>query len=210
MNLKFYKPPYIFSILITFLVYLIILVALSAIYIDQYSNLKEREVFIEFSKYEKIVVKKIAQPKIKKKTKPRIVTNNKKSLINEESLIISKTEISKIPIDSNLISESDSLNNKLNWIDSLVVSNSNLQILKYASKQYIKNNPLIKSDSAKLAEGIKVFMQDYYKSKYPTPVHKFGDGSPGIAIDNILDLFSKSDTVDVEKIKKYLKIGKYN
>ena len=198
----------IFSTLITFVIYLIILVVLSVIYIDQYSDLTEREVFVEFREYEKKVIKQKVLPNIKKDLKRSKVTKEIVKIINKEFVQNSEVESMVVETDSILISINDSLKDKMNWLDSLVVNNPNLQILKYASEDYIKKNPLIKSDSTKVAEGIRNFMQDYYNSKYPTPVYKFGDGAPGIAIDDIIDIF-KSDDVDEEKIKKYLKIGKY-
>lgn len=202
------KSNHIFPVLITFAIYIIIIILLSIIYIEHDGDLKETDIFVEFREYEKKVIKQLMLPNIEKNTKSNIVTKKNNKFINEETPQTIKSEISESFIDSNLISKKDSFESKINWLDSLVIANSNLQILKYASEEYIKKNPILKSDSAKVAEGIRTFMQDYYKSKYPTPVHKFGDGSPGIAIGDIINIF-KSDDVDEEKIKKYLKVGKY-
>jgi hypothetical protein len=111
--------------------------------------------------------------------------------------------------NSNSISQNDSVEKKNNWLDSIVVAEPNLQLLNYAASKYLKSNPVQKSDSVKLVERIRKMMQNYYSHKYPTPVHKFGDRSPGIAIGDIINIFS-SDTLNEERIKKYLKIGKYD
>lgn len=190
------------------MIYIIIIVLLSIIYIDHDGDLRETEVFVEFRENEKKEIKQLVLPNIQKNTKSKIVTKKINKAKNEESFLTIKSEISESLLDSILITKNETLETKFNWLDSVVVANPNLQILKYASEDYIKNNPILKSDSAKVAEGIRNFMQDYYKSKYPTPVHKFGDGSPGLAIDKIINIF-KSNDVDEEKIKKYLKIGKY-
>jgi hypothetical protein len=113
-------------------------------------------------------------------------------------------------IDSNSLLKEDSVRVYTNWIDSLVITHSNLIMLKYAMQDKIKNSPIMKSDSVKTVEKIRKIMQDYYRSKYPTAVYKFGDNSPGIPIEKILNIFGAKDTVDLEKIKKYLKIGEYN
>lgn len=208
MNFKYNKSSYTNPIFITILIYICILVVLSIIVIEQNFVQNDREILIEFAEFEKIKVEQNRLFNSKKEPKPQIAKEKLLKAVDEEYSLVIKSEISDVLTDSNLITKNDTLENKFNWLDSLVVANPNLQMLKYASEDYIRNNPILKSDSVKVAEGIRHFMQDYYKSKYPTPVHKFGDGSPGIAIDDIINLF-KSDDVDEEKIKKYLKIGKY-
>jgi len=156
--------------------------------------------------YEKHIVKEesiqnsIPKPIYKIPQKPVKKDKSNKAVI---------TTISNMSIeeyDSTKITEVNVMVNNINWLDSMVINNPNILMLKYAVTDQLKNNPTEKSDSAETVETIRNVMQNYIKSKYPTPIHKFGDGSPGIPIDKILDIFSKDDTVDIKKIKKYLKL----
>lgn len=208
MNLKFNKSFRFFPILITIAIYMVILLALNLIHINYSNSLIDDEVLIDWIEIDSKIIEKKVLPIIAKKTKPIIPKQKKIKTTNKVQDIFTETEIFNLINDSTLTQESDSIKNKSNWLDSMVVANPNLSLLKYAANEYLKQNPLIKSDSTKIAEGIRSFMQDYYKSKYPTPVYKIGNKPQGLPIDNIISIFRSND-VDEEEIKKYLKIGKY-
>ena len=73
------------------------------------------------------------------------------------------------------------------------MENPNLAVLKLALKYNIKNNPIKKTEEEVAIQGLKKYMRDYYKIKYPTPLSKFGDPGSGsmisIPIDAIIELF---------------------
>ena len=148
--------------------------------------------------------KRINQENITRKLKPKIYSPNVDENITVDSIQISKSEIPSEILDSNLTTVSDTLKYYTNLIDSLVVNYPNLIAIKSAMAEHIKKNPQIETDSSMVVRRMRKYMIDYYKFKYPTPLSKFGDGNPGIPIDKILDLFSRDDTVDVKRIKKYL------
>ena len=169
-----------------------------------------QEVYLNISHYEHYTVKEQPIDNLSPKLTPRAPQKEvkKKEFNNSDNpnnAIMTITEI-----DSTLFEEVSDLLKSMNWLDSMVINNPNILMLKYATKDKLKNNSIKLSDSAKTAETIKIVMQNYFRSKYPTPVHKFGDGSPGIPIDKILDIFSADDTVDVNKIKRYLKLEGYD
>lgn len=187
---------------------MVILIALNLIHINYSKNLIDDEVLIDWIEIERKITQEKALPNIEKEINSRIPKQKKIKRTNKAHIIFEETEIADLTNDSTLFQESDSMKNNSSWLDSMVVANPNLSLLKYAANEYLKNNPILKSDSIKIAEGIRSFMQDYYKSKYPTPVYKIGNKPQGLPIDNILNLF-KSNEVDEEKIKRYLKIGEY-
>ena len=197
------------SLFITVVVYVIAFIVLGIVNIDFNKLPNLYEININFRKYEKEIVKQVKIQNISRKHTPKAAQKSVPKIKISKSEITSKTDVLIEEIDSSLFMEVDTLRNNSNWFDSIVVNNPNLLMLKYVLADQLKNNSYEISDSGKIVKRIKGVMQDYYRSKYPTPVHKFGDGSPGIAIDKILDIFRGTDTVDVEKIKKYLKIGKY-
>lgn len=205
MKLKSNKSFLFFPILIAASIYLVILITLNFIYINNSKILRNDEVIIEWIELEKkVTAQKLLQVNVRE-TKPSIPKEEKIKPPITAPDKFKESEILDVIIDSTLINESDSVKIKSSWLDSLVVANPSLDVLKYAASKFLKNNPIVKTDSALVAEGIRSFMQDYYKSKYPTPVYKFGNTPQGIAIEDIINVF-KTDDIDEEKIKKYLKI----
>ena len=74
-----------------------------------------------------------------------------------------------------------------------MLKNPTLTALKIAVSENLKKNGVRKTDTELLVAKIEKAMQDYYKMKYPTPVHKFGEQGSGsgirIPIDDIIELF---------------------
>lgn len=209
MKLKFDNTNLKISLLISIIFYLITTIALSLIKFNSIKLPDLQEVYLNIRYYKKHIVKEESLQNPPPKPMPTMLQNEvKKNEINNVS-ITTKTTMSIEEPDSTIFAEVDVLIRDINWLDSMVVNNPNILMLKYAAKDQLRNNSLNLSDSAKAAETIKIVMQNYFRIKYPTPVHKFGDGSPGIPIDKILDIFFGEDTLDVKKIKRYLKLEGY-
>jgi hypothetical protein len=209
LNLKFNKSNLITSLFISIAFYLITFFVLNAIKFSSVRLPDLQEVHLNIRHYKKHIVKEESRQNQSPKPTPSVPKKKvKKKEINRE-IIPTKTIMSIKETDSTLFVEGDVLIKDINWLDSMVVNNPNILMLKYAAKDQLKNNSIKISDSARTVETIKSIMQNYFKSKYPTPVHKFGDGSPGIPIDKILDIFRGDDTLDVKKIKRYLKLEGY-
>ena len=209
MKLKLDNTNLKISLLISIIFYSITTFVLSIIKLNSIRFPDLQEVYLNIRQYEKYIIKEELLQK--PSTRPTNRASQKKvkkeefnKVGNHNNAIVTTAEI-----DSTLHLEVDVPVKNNNWLDSMVIKNPSILMLKYAAKDKLNNDSTKISDSAKTAETIKNVMQNYFRSKYPTPVHKFGDGSPGIPIDKIVDLFSKEDTVDVKKIKKYLKLEGY-
>jgi hypothetical protein len=81
----------------------------------------------------------------------------------------------------------------LTEIDSFLFANPNITVLKIDAKEKLKNYIEKNSDLEITKRKISKTMNDYYKAKYPTPPHKFGNKGTGnlinIPIDEIIKLF---------------------
>ena len=79
--------------------------------------------------------------------------------------------------------------------DSFLTQNSNITVLKLASKEKLKNYVSKKSVLDKTKRRIEKAMSDYYKSKYPTPLYKFGERGTGnlinIPVEDVINLFKR-------------------
>ena len=209
MNLKFNNSNLRNSLFISIVFYLTTFFVISTIKIT-FNKLPDfQEVYLNIGHFEKHIVNEESIQNLSPKSKPKVLQKHVKKNNNNKVDIPAKRNMTIEETDSTIFSEVDILGNNINWLDSMVINNPNILMLKYAASDQLKNNPIKISDSAKTVERIRNVMQNYFKNKYPTPVHKFGDGSPGIPIDKILDIFSGSDTVDVKKIKRYLKLEGY-
>lgn len=143
--------------------------------------------------------KKLSLP-LKKDIK---VNRNKKEKNNNEfSKAIGVKKITSINSIDVKLHKTDSLSK----IDSFLVKNSNITVLKIASKEKLKNCKQTKSKNELAKEKITNMMSDYFKAKYPTPPYKFGEKGTGnlinIPIDGIKSLFKEDEKEELEKLKK--------
>ena len=94
----------------------------------------------------------------------------------------------------------------LSKVDSFLIKNSNITVLKIASREKLKNHKQTKSKNELVREKITKVMSDYFKAKYPTPPYKFGETGTGnlinIPIDGIKNLFKEDEKEELEKLKK--------
>ncbi len=204
MNSEFKESSFKISLVITLIIYIIIILIFSLITFDDNEDSDFKSVYLEFNHFEKKISKNKKgnnYPRnFKLKNPPKDV--KKQSISDLDKSTESETSINII--DSSLITKVDTLKNYSEFLDSIVIHNPSLLALKSALVEHFKNNSQIETDSAMIVRRMKKYMLEYYKNKFPTPLSKFGDPSPGIPIDKIVDLFSKKDTVDMKKIKKYL------
>lgn len=123
-------------------------------------------------------------------TKTKIKDDDKVNLnisITDTTTLLSNIYDSSVFIDTNLLVDT------LNVLDSLIMKYPSLISLRLAVSENIKNNAIQKTENQLVVEILKEKMQDYYKMKYPTPVHKFGENGRGVGIsipiDDIIELF---------------------
>jgi Tfp pilus assembly protein PilO len=119
-------------------------------------------------------------PKMQKKL-PVLVNENYSEYLDDSVKIAYETEIIEELSDSSDIK------------DSLLIQNPTFIALRFALKEHLNQHGIQKSEKAELIKKIEQSMQDYYKMKYPTSVHNFGDKGSGagisIPIDKIIELF---------------------
>lgn len=210
MNLPFNNSNLRISLFTSIFFYIITFFILGIIKFKSIKLPDLQEVYLNIRNYENHIVKKESIQNSTPKPTYKIPQKHvKKNKINKVD-ISAKTIMPIEENDSTSFAQVDVSINNISWLDSMVINNPNILMLKYAATDQLKNNPFEVSDSAKIVEKLRTVMQNYFRSKYPTPLHKFGDGSPGIPIDKILDIFSEDDTVDVKKIKKYLQLEGYD
>ena len=206
MNIEFKESSFRISFALTLIIYIAIILLFNFIIINENEELNSKRVYLEFKTLEKKVNKnkeEVIIPKaVKRKISSKNILKNSNQVLSEKP----KDEQNKEILDSNLINKKETLINHSDFIDSVVVNYPNLLTFKSLLKEMIKKNPYTETDSAMVVRRMKEYMLKYYKNKYPTPLSKFGDANPGIPIEDIVDLFSKKDTVDIKKIKKYLGI----
>lgn len=207
MNLKFKKSSLTISLLIAFIIHVIFILVCNFIYYNGNSDEKDNGVFLEFNEYEKKVITKKKENNIPKRIKPSINSGFTIESVISGPIKFSESETVVDTTGESYISVSDSIEYDSKLIDSLVVNYPSLLALKSVMSEYIKNTPKIETDSAMVVRRMRKYMLDYYKYKFPTPLSKFGDPTPGIAIDKIIEFINGNEDVDVKKIKKYLRIN---
>jgi hypothetical protein len=135
------------------------------------------------------IIKKKRFSTIKKIIKPKTKPNRKKQQPIKKDFSVRDTLLFA---DSSKILVSDSIK-MLTEIDSFLFANPNITVLKIDAKEKLKNYIEKNSDLEITKRKISKTMNDYYKAKYPTPPHKFGNKGTGnlinIPIDEIIKLF---------------------
>jgi hypothetical protein len=193
------------SLVISLVIYFIIILIFSVITFEENEDANFITVSLEFNQYEKKIVANNKSEKIPNKIKRKIPQQNIVERSRNKSVKISETEIPVEIVDTSL-TKIDSLKYFSELIDSFVHSYPKLFVLKSAIAQHVKHDKNIETDSAMAVRRMKKYMLDYYKNKFPTPLSKFGNATPGIPIDKILDLFRKDNKEEIKKIKKYFNL----
>ena len=137
--------------------------------------------FIQLRIPEHRAVKNIITPNASGKiTKKKVYKKKKSSTVNQ--LVINDKNRKKETVLSDSVNVKNEIKNSLTKIDSFVLANSNIAVLKLAGKEKIKSYVPKKSKVIR-----KKIMSDYFNSKYPTPPYKFGERGTGNLINIPID-----------------------
>jgi len=187
---------WVISYLLTFLLYTILLLLLYLIHLDRNDIPIKDVITIDF---QQTVLPKInistenLTPQIKEKREVTIPVEELFSNFKKAVLVVDSTNYIPLIIENSNKDDTLRIVNTQAIIDSFVLKYPSLTSLSAAIREDIKTNMVQKTNNEIFNERVKKAMQDYYKMKYPTPIHKFGEQGGGtgilIPIDDIIELF---------------------
>lgn len=184
-----------FSFTTTLLLYLIIICVFSFIDLKK-TNVETSDIFIEFRQKESVENFTESKKYIQRSTEKKKTIKENKGFIVEKRKKLQNSETHILSInnsDSSQIKYSDTFQTVFKSIDSLLYKSPSIYKLKMVVAENIKKNGVRKTNNQLIIARIEKSMQDYYKMKYPTPIHKFGEQGGGagirIPIDDIIELF---------------------
>jgi hypothetical protein len=187
------RTPIFISLFLSLIIYISLFAIFNYIELKRETIPLINEVYLEFEDKYDIAQSKKENGKLEYPGKINSNYVKKKtalSVINREEQIEVYSDSAEI---NTLYSQSMERKDSLISIDSFIVENPSLISLQIALKDHLNKNGFYRSKNAELILTIEKSMQDYYKMKYPTPVHKFGEQGSGagitIPIDNIIELF---------------------
>ncbi len=193
MNMLRLKSKYtsFIALCLAIIIHLIFIFLSTQIFFENKNNKKDYN-FIKLSIVEHHSVKKEIL------TKKRGINRGKNSLTKSSiyQKVFRKKKNFNEPLRNTytdtLISEKN-VNGSINKVDSFLLRNSSITVLKLASKEKLKNYVSKKSVLDTTKRRIEKAMSDYYKSKYPTPPYKFGERGTGnlinIPVEDVIELF---------------------
>ena len=205
MKINFKISSFHLSILFGIAIHLLLFVIINVIYFEEYYEKNSNVVNFQFREYEKQNLSTKILPNNSTNLKRKIAPEKTEKEVIDDLENLNSIEITEENADTITSPEIDSLKYFSHLLDSLVVNNPSLLLLKYASKEYLKNNPKLETEEEIAIKRLRNYFQNYFKQRYPTPPSKFGE-TRGIPIDKIIVLFKGNDDIDIIKIRKYLRL----